>query len=84
MDDLQPDTIEGLNEFLKQIGLNSNKIDCFWDRFDGMAFVDMANKDPSANASEDKFRKQFKRLINQIIPPPYTKTKLSNILFQED
>jgi len=63
---LRPEVIEALNSFLIKMGLNKTKIKCFWDRFDGMTFVEMARQDPVKSASADKYRKRFKRIIIQL------------------
>ncbi|GIC75627.1 hypothetical protein [Moritella sp. F3] len=65
-DSLQSETLEDLNELFTNIGLNEKKIRCFWDRFDGMTFVEMAAADTNKTASPDQYRKRFKRLIAQL------------------
>jgi len=65
-DSLQSETLEDLNELFANIGLNEKKIRCFWDRFDGMTFVEMAEADKNKTASPDQYRKRFKRLIAQL------------------
>lgn len=66
MNSLQSDTIEKLDTLFKKIGLNNQKISCFWNRFNGMSFVEMAELDQKPNVSPDKYRKRFKRLITQL------------------
>ncbi|EGQ9519951.1 hypothetical protein F3W80_11820 [Vibrio parahaemolyticus] len=65
-DSLHETTVERLNQFFFKIGLNSIKIKCFWDRFNGMTFVEMAEQDEDVKASPDKYRKRFKRISKQI------------------
>ena len=65
-DSLQIETIEHLNLLFEKIGFKEEKVACFWDRFDGMTFVEMANIDPSPSAKADKYRKRFNRVITQL------------------
>ena len=60
---LQTETIMNLNIFFERIGLDDKKIDCFWDRFSGLTFVEMAEQDPIQNVTADKYRKRFKRIL---------------------
>ena len=63
---MKPDTIEEIDIFLRNIGLNDNKIRCFWDRFEGFSFVEMAERDPNKNATPDKYRKRYGRLMKRL------------------
>jgi len=65
---LDPETIENLNLLFKEIGLNDKKTKCLWDRFNGLTFVEMAEKDPSESATPDKYRKRFKRVLVDLEP----------------
>jgi hypothetical protein len=67
-DMLQPETIENLNHFFKEIGMNDKKIKCLWDRFSGVTFVEMAQEDLAQSATPDKYRKRFKRILSQLEP----------------
>ena len=42
-DSLQIETIEHLDLLFEKIGFKEEKVACFWDRFDGMTFVEMAS-----------------------------------------
>lgn len=66
MGSLQPETIEKINDLLNKVGLNENKRCCFWDRFDGKSFPEMAEQDKDKSATPDKYRKRYKRLIAQL------------------
>lgn len=68
IDFIESDTIEKLNGFFQSIGLNNEKIRCFWDRVDGMTFVEMASEVKNPNASPDKYRKRYKRLMKNLEP----------------
>ena len=65
MQSFHHDTIQKLDDFLKGSGLNDKKIRCFWDRLEGMTFVEMAEQD-SALVTADKYRKRYKRLLTQL------------------
>lgn len=66
MGSLKVDTIERLNKLFKKARLNENKIKCFWDRFDGKTFPEMAEQDKDKPATSDKYRKRYKRLVAQL------------------
>jgi len=66
MNSLQVETIERLNALFKRIRLNENKMNCFWDRFDGKSFPEMAEQDKDKSATSDKYRKRYKRLLDQL------------------
>tara|TARA_R110001583_G_C5667601_1_gene410382 strand:+ start:8806 stop:9528 length:723 start_codon:yes stop_codon:yes gene_type:complete len=66
MGSLQVDTIERLNKLFKKARLNEDKIKCFWDRFDGKTFPEMAEQDKDKSATSDKYRKRYKRLMIQL------------------
>jgi hypothetical protein len=63
---MSPDTIEEIDVFLRKIGLNDNKTRCFWDRFEGFSFVEMAERDSNKNATPDKYRKRYRRLMDRL------------------
>jgi hypothetical protein len=65
MQSFHHDTIQELDDFLKESGLNDKKIRCFWNRLEGMTFVEMAEQGATA-ASPDKYRKRYKRLLAQL------------------
>lgn len=65
MQSFHHDTIQELDYFLKESGLNDKKIRCFWDKLEGMTFVEMSEQD-SLSSSPDKYRKRYKRLITQL------------------
>lgn len=80
MNSLQSETVEALNELFISIGLSEKKIRCFWYRFDGMTFVDMAKQHKDKAVTPDKYRKRFKRLITQL---ESQSDKFRNILMQD-
>ena len=63
---MKPDTIEEIEVFLRKTGLNDNKIRVFWDRFEGLTFVEMAERDSNKNATPDKYRKRYRRLMERL------------------
>ncbi len=65
MQSFHHDTVQKLDDFLKESGLNDKKIRCFWDKLEGMTFVEMAEQD-SISATPDKYRKRYKRLLTQL------------------
>ncbi|HHF3409287.1 TPA: hypothetical protein ACPKAL_003560 [Vibrio alginolyticus] len=67
LDSLQPETLADLDAFFKHtVGLNQDKIDCFWLRFAGFSFVEMSELDESITESPDKYRKRYKRTLAQL------------------
>ncbi|PHR52371.1 MAG: hypothetical protein COA47_17890 [Robiginitomaculum sp.] len=78
MQSFHHDTIQDLDDFLKESGLNDKKIRCFWDKLEGMTFVEMAEQD-SISATPDKYRKRYKRLLTQL---ESKSGKLKDILMQ--
>lgn len=60
---LEAGSLEALDALFKRIGVNEEKASCFWDRFNGMTFVEMAKNSPNKEATPDQYRKRFKRLI---------------------
>ncbi len=67
LDSLHPETLVDLDAFFKHtVGLNQDKIDCFWLRFAGFSFVEMSELDDSMTESPDKYRKRYKRMLSQL------------------
>lgn len=64
----QADDIKSATALFEKIGMNNKKIKCFWDRFAGITFVEMARQDPDPLATPDKYRKRLNRLIFQLAP----------------
>lgn len=67
LDSLQPETLDNLDAFFRYtVGLNQEKIDCFWLRLAGFTFVEMSKRDESISGSPDKYRKMYKRMLTQL------------------
>jgi hypothetical protein len=56
---LQAEDIKNANILFKKIGMNDKKVKCFWDRFAGVTFAEMARQDPDPSATPDKYRKRL-------------------------
>lgn len=65
-EELDENFIERFNQLFIKIDLSESKIECFWNRFNGMTFVEMAALDTNPNCTPDKYRKRYKRLMLQI------------------
>lgn len=62
----QADDVKIANDMFKKIGMNDKKVKCFWDRFAGITFAEMARQDPDPSATPDKYRKRLNRLTLQL------------------
>lgn len=78
--DLAEATINALHTLFRRKRFNDKKIRCFFDRLDGMSFVEMSENDPDINATPDKHRKRYKRMLMQL---KRNEEELRNILLSE-
>jgi hypothetical protein len=65
---MSPEAIEDVDSFLRDTGFNEIKIRCFWDRFEGYTFVEMAERSSDDKVTPDMFRKRYKRFMKALGP----------------
>lgn len=63
---LSDSSLEALMDLFIRKRFSDDKIMCFLSRLFGMTFVEIAKQDQDSNATPDKYRKQFKRMVAQL------------------
>lgn len=55
------ETIEEVNQYFRKKKVSQDKIQCFWDRIEGMSFADMARIYDGTITKQSTYTKKFKR-----------------------